>query len=67
MRKVVLLFPDTYSIADFLTEQRISNAEVNSREHSLIAVMEDEEIIRAVDDYGAHLNCEWIGVGKPLC
>jgi hypothetical protein len=46
MDRIRLVFPDTESIAAFLITYRISNAEVNSLEHSLIAVLsEDQRLI----------------------
>ncbi|HWI94343.1 MAG TPA: hypothetical protein VNT20_23885 [Flavisolibacter sp.] len=58
MKTVLLLFPDAHHIAEFLVNNRIVGAEVNSKEHSLTAEMEDEEIITAVRDYDAYYKTE---------
>ena len=56
MKKVVLLFPNTTSIADFILSERVSNAEVNSFEQTLIASMDDKQIAKAETVYGAILK-----------
>jgi hypothetical protein len=56
MKIVVMLFPDTTSIADFVMSERISNAEVNSFEQTLIAPMIDKQIVKAETVYGAILK-----------
>jgi hypothetical protein len=53
MKRVVLLFPDTPSIADFIMAERVSHAEVNSLEQTLIASMTDNEVVKAETLYGA--------------
>lgn len=61
MKNVVLIFPDTISLASFILASNVSNAEVNTREQTLIAPLDDDDIITACEDYGAHLN-----TGKAL-
>jgi hypothetical protein len=56
MKKVVLLFPDTTSLADFIMSERINNAEVNSFEQTLVAPMIDTQITKAETVYGAILK-----------
>ena len=56
MKKVVVIFPDNKSLADFISNHQISHAEADSTEKSLIAALEHDEIIIAVDEYKAHLN-----------
>jgi hypothetical protein len=56
MKKVVLIFPDTLSMADFILTQRVSNAEVNSVSHTIVAPMTDKQIIIAETEYGAILK-----------
>jgi hypothetical protein len=53
MKRVVLLFPDTPSIADFIMAERVTNAEVNSLEQTLIASMADKDVVKAETLYGA--------------
>jgi hypothetical protein len=55
MKKAVLIFPDTQRMADFITSRNICNVEVNSKEQSLIAPLDDDDIIEACSDYKAHL------------
>jgi hypothetical protein len=53
MERVVLLFPDTKRMADFIIAERISNAEVNSHERTLIASMMEKQKVKAEMLYGA--------------
>ena len=55
MKKVLLLFPDSVSMSDFIILTKISHAEVNSKERSLITFLEEDEIINACTKYGALL------------
>lgn len=52
MKKVVLIFPDTTSIANFILKERVSNSEVNSNEYTLIGVLTDRQIVTAETFYG---------------
>jgi hypothetical protein len=56
MKEVKLIFPDTRSMADFITKQDIGNAEVNSREQTVIAALPDNKIALAETMYGAILK-----------
>ena len=56
MKKVVLKFPDTSHITDFILQHKVSNAEVNSIEQTLVAIMTDEQIVIAETEYGAILK-----------
>jgi len=53
MKKALLLFPDSMSMADFLIKEKISHAEVNSNEQTLIAPLDDKQIVRAETVYSA--------------
>jgi hypothetical protein len=57
MNQAILIFPDSSSIADFLLENSISNAEVNTLEQKVTAPLSDVDILIACTDYKAvHLN-----------
>lgn len=58
MNKVVVIFPTSSSLADFVISHNISNAEINSVEKTLIAPLDDDDILTAIVDYGGHLNVE---------
>ena len=63
MRSVLLIFPDTKKLSEFLTEAEISNAEVNTGEKSLIAQLPDDQIQVACSKFDAFLKT---GFKKPL-
>lgn len=56
MKKAVLLFPDTHSMADFILTEKISKAEVNSTERTLVAPLNDMQIVKAETAYKAKLK-----------
>jgi hypothetical protein len=53
MKQVVLIFPDTSAIADFIVKEKISNAEINSIEQTVISTLTDKQIIDAETIYKA--------------
>lgn len=55
MQKVVLIFPNTSSIADFITKYHVSRAQVDSLEQSLSAPLQEDEISSALADFDAIL------------
>lgn len=59
MENVVLYFPDTKSLSDFVISAGVSKAEASTKESSLIAPMEEEDVITAVTDFDARLSVEW--------
>jgi len=56
MEKVVLLFPNTVSISNFLLQYRIAGLEVNSRERSVIGSLTSDQIMAACTQYNAYLK-----------
>ena len=46
-------------MAGFLISCQISQAEANTKEGSLIAPLDDDDILTAITDFDAHLNVEW--------
>jgi hypothetical protein len=58
MNKVVLIFPDQSSIADFILSQSPGNAEVDSLEQSVTAALTPTDIEVAMEMYGAILKAE---------
>ena len=56
MKEVKLIFPDNKSMADFLVREKVNNAEVDSNEQMLTAVMPDNKIVAAETLYGAILK-----------
>ena len=56
MKDVILVFPDTASIADFILGNRIKNAEVSSVYNELTAKLTDQQIVIAEISYHAFLK-----------
>jgi hypothetical protein len=53
MREVKLIFPDHSTLAEFVVKQKVNNAEVNSLEKAVTALMADDKIALAERIYGA--------------
>jgi hypothetical protein len=56
MNKVVLLFPDTIALTEFLLLHRIAGAEVNTLERSLTCKLTDKQLLIACTKYQAQLQ-----------
>jgi hypothetical protein len=56
MREVKLIFPDNTAMAEFLLNENINSAEVDSHEQELTALLSDPKIITAETVYGAILK-----------
>jgi hypothetical protein len=56
MKKIVMIFPDITSMANFIIREKIKGAEVNSFEKILAAPMNDKQIVSAETLYGAILK-----------
>ena len=56
MRKVILIFPDITSVAEFLLTYKVSKAIVESSEKKLKAVMSDKHLNIACKQYGAKIK-----------
>ena len=56
MKKVVLLFPDNISMAEFILSEKPSKVETNSIERSIDAVLTDKQIEIACKRHGASLK-----------
>jgi len=56
MKEVVLIFPDVQSMADFIIGEKISRAEADSFEQTVVAAVTDEQIEIAKEAYGAMLK-----------
>ena len=56
MKKIVMIFPDNSSMANFIIREKITGAEVNSFEKVLVAPMNDKQIVSAQTLYGAILK-----------
>ncbi|MDQ3279372.1 MAG: hypothetical protein M3Q06_13670 [Bacteroidota bacterium] len=62
MKKTVLLFPDTISLADFVLTHQIRGAEVHSCEQTLEAALPEKLLTIAIKEYGArHQKADSIG------
>jgi hypothetical protein len=53
MKRVVLLFPNTSAISDFLVNERVSKAQVNSTDKTVTSVLTDKQITVAETLYQA--------------
>jgi hypothetical protein len=56
MKEVMMVFPDTSSMADFIVNECVSYAEVNSVEQTLVAPISERQIVKAETVYGAILK-----------
>jgi hypothetical protein len=56
MNEVVLLFPDTITLTEFLLMYRVPGAEVNTLECSLTCKLTDKQILIACTKHQAHLQ-----------
>ena len=56
MKKVVMIFPDNTSMANFIIREKIRGAEVNSLEKALVAPINDQQIASAETLHGAILK-----------
>jgi hypothetical protein len=56
MGKVKMVFPDNTTMAEFVIREQVKNAEVDSREQELTALLPDNKIISAEMMYGAILK-----------
>jgi hypothetical protein len=56
MRKVILLFPDVTSIAEFLLTHKVSKTIVDSSQKTLKGIISDKVLDAAVKKYGAKVK-----------
>jgi len=56
MKEVVLIFPDVQSMADFIIAEKISKAEADSFEQTVIGAVSEDQIEVAKQVYGAMLK-----------
>ena len=56
MKKIVMIFPDNTSMANFIIREKIRSVEVNSFENVLVAPMNDKQVASAETLYGAILK-----------
>lgn len=55
MIPVMIIFPDTIQLSAFLVDQEISHAEVSTKDCSLVAPLEKEDITTACSLYEGHV------------
>jgi len=56
MRKVILVFPDVISMAEFLLMNKVSKAITDSGKKELKAIMTDKVVAIACKEYGAKIK-----------
>jgi hypothetical protein len=56
MKEVTLIFPDNWALAEFLVKEQVNNAEADSHEQELTALLPDNKITAAESIYGAILK-----------
>lgn len=56
MRKVILVFPDITSIAEFLLTNKVSKTIIDSSQKTLKGIMSDKVLNVAVKQYGARIK-----------
>jgi hypothetical protein len=56
MKEVKLIFPDNSVLAEFLMKEQVNNAEADSDEQELTALLPDNKITAAESIYGAILK-----------
>jgi hypothetical protein len=67
MNKTLIIFADTTTMCDFIFSRQLCCAEVNSKERTIIALMEENDVIDAVTDYNGHLNENRLYLPKTKC
>lgn len=67
MHKRLIIFPDTTAICNFIFSRRLIGAEANTKELTVTAQMEDDDVIEAVANYKGHLSEKWLSLPKPKC
>ncbi len=53
--RVVLIFPDTERLADFIEHLEVPG-EVNNREHAFVGNLNEDQIITACSAFGAYVR-----------
>ena len=68
MKEVVLIFPDVQSMADFIIKEKISNAEADSFEQTVIGAVSEDQIDIAKEVYGAMLKAvlSWVFISSRI-
>jgi hypothetical protein len=56
MKEVTLIFPDNSALAEFVVKEQVNNAEADSHEQELTALLPDNKITAAESIYGAILK-----------
>lgn len=56
MRKVILVFPDVTSIAEFLLNHKVSKTIIDSSQKTLKGIITDKALDAAVKQYGARIK-----------
>jgi hypothetical protein len=56
MKEVTLIFPDNSALAEFVVKEQVNNAEADSHEQELTALLPDNKITAAENIYGAILK-----------
>jgi hypothetical protein len=56
MRKVVLIFPDVISIAEFVLSYKVAKIIIDSSEKKLTGIISDKHLDIAVKQYGARIK-----------
>lgn len=55
MSKVMLVFPDTISLTEFMLKHKVAKADVNSGHKSLTACLSKDQLATALKEYRATL------------
>ena len=56
MKKVVLIFPNTLRILEFILEYKIAGVVTNSLEKSLTGILPDDKIVAACTQFEAYIQ-----------
>ena len=67
MTKTLIIFTNTTSMCDFIFSRQLCYTEANSKEGTVIALMNEDDVIDAITDYNAHLNEQWPSFSETKC
>jgi hypothetical protein len=56
VRQAILFFPDTVRLTEFLLKHKVKNAEVNSSDVALRALLTEDQNVKACTEYRAVLS-----------
>jgi hypothetical protein len=56
VRRVVIVFPDTFRLTKFIVNNNLSYVKINSRERTFIGFLTEDQIVRAETRFDGYLK-----------